>query len=86
MTDASERAEFGEGGDPACWLDRVCEQCGAFRETAAPECARCGARFPGAGPSRVPGPPPLPKERTPAAADEAPPPSGPEPDGPQGGL
>jgi hypothetical protein len=21
-----------EGGDPACWLDRVCERCGAFVE------------------------------------------------------
>jgi len=21
------------GGDPACWLDRVCERCGALIET-----------------------------------------------------
>jgi hypothetical protein len=40
--------EFSEGGEPACWLDRVCEECGAFRETPAPVCARCGTPFPGA--------------------------------------
>jgi hypothetical protein len=25
-----------EGGDPACWLDRVCEDCGAFLEDDRP--------------------------------------------------
>ncbi len=35
-----------EGGDPVCWLDRVCPECGAFRENPAlPGCARCGAVF-----------------------------------------
>lgn len=41
--------EFTEGGDPVCWLDRVCEECGAFREDpSAAACARCGTRSPGA--------------------------------------
>ncbi|MET7901392.1 hypothetical protein [Streptomyces sp. NPDC005336] len=33
-----------EGGDAACWLDRVCAACGAIQD-AAPfgRCARCGA-------------------------------------------
>ncbi|HEV7722788.1 MAG TPA: hypothetical protein VGO60_15960 [Iamia sp.] len=26
------------GGDPACWLDRVCESCGALIETGAHVC------------------------------------------------
>ncbi|WP_170837884.1 hypothetical protein [Streptomyces sp. TP-A0874] len=35
--------EFREaGGDPACWLDQVCEECGRIREGGAdgwcPEC------------------------------------------------
>jgi hypothetical protein len=30
-----------EGGDPACWLDRVCEECGAFLEGDAAD-HRCG--------------------------------------------
>lgn len=35
-----------EGGDPVCRLDRVCEECGAFREDpAAAECARCRTPF-----------------------------------------
>ncbi|MEU8825618.1 hypothetical protein [Streptomyces sp. NPDC048636] len=33
-----------EGGDPACWLDRVCPACGALQDTARYDhCARCGA-------------------------------------------
>ncbi|TQF65757.1 hypothetical protein FK531_20195 [Rhodococcus spelaei] len=32
------------GGDPACWLDRVCPDCGAFLpdgpESGCPRCAR----------------------------------------------
>jgi predicted amidophosphoribosyltransferase len=52
MTDeGTGRAEHPDatwGGDPACWLERVCEECGAFREdVAAPVCARCGTPFPG---------------------------------------
>jgi hypothetical protein len=89
VTDGTERAEYGEGGDPACWLDRVCEKCGAFRETPAPRCARCGTPFPGAGPDRVPGPPGLPPEHAPAAGAEGaapPPPSEPEPPSGRGAL
>ncbi len=40
--------EFTEGGDPVCWLDRVCDECGAMREDPrAAVCARCGAPVPG---------------------------------------
>jgi predicted amidophosphoribosyltransferase len=50
--------DLAESGDPACWLDRVCDACGAMREDmAAPRCARCGAPFPGA-PSDHPEPAP----------------------------
>ena len=32
-----------EGGDPVCWLDRVCPACGAFAEgEPAGPCWRCG--------------------------------------------
>ncbi|WP_281245331.1 hypothetical protein [Paramicrobacterium humi] len=31
-----------EGGDPACWLDRVCAECGAFLEDGMTACWRCG--------------------------------------------
>jgi hypothetical protein len=35
--------EGGEGGDPACWLDRVCPECGRIADTAPPVvCERCG--------------------------------------------
>jgi hypothetical protein len=35
------------GGDEACWLDRVCPDCGAFRTEDPPApCARCGAPAP----------------------------------------
>ncbi|MBL7501921.1 hypothetical protein I6A84_40685 [Frankia sp. CNm7] len=33
-----------EGGDPACWLARVCPECGLFAEQEPPTaCVRCGA-------------------------------------------
>ncbi|MFI0777514.1 hypothetical protein [Streptomyces sp. NPDC021212] len=33
-----------EGGEAACWLDRVCAACGAIQDTALfDRCARCGA-------------------------------------------
>ncbi|MEV5769684.1 hypothetical protein AB0L49_00210 [Streptomyces antimycoticus] len=33
-----------EGGESACWLDRVCADCGAIQDTARfARCARCGA-------------------------------------------
>jgi hypothetical protein len=32
-----------EGGDPACWLDRVCPECGRIADVAPPVvCERCG--------------------------------------------
>jgi rubrerythrin len=32
-----------EGGDAACWADRVCPECGQLAETAPPtRCPRCG--------------------------------------------
>lgn len=30
------------GGEAVCWLERVCDQCGALAEPPAP-CWRCGA-------------------------------------------
>ncbi len=36
-----------EGGDPVCWLERVCPECGAFAEAEAEECWRCGERVAG---------------------------------------
>ncbi|MFE4520288.1 hypothetical protein ACFRMQ_39760 [Kitasatospora sp. NPDC056783] len=27
-----------EGGEPACWLDRVCPECGRLRERPGPGC------------------------------------------------
>lgn len=43
----SEAGERTEGGDPVCWLNRVCDECGAFREDmSARVCARCGTPFP----------------------------------------
>jgi|GEM_PF-3537825 hypothetical protein len=41
-------APVEEGGDAACWLERVCAECGAFRETPDPVCARCDTPYPAA--------------------------------------
>jgi hypothetical protein len=36
-----------EGGDPACWLSRVCANCGQLTEGELPAvCATCGHRVP----------------------------------------
>ncbi|WP_380283028.1 hypothetical protein [Kitasatospora purpeofusca] len=33
-----------EGGEPACWLDRVCDACGKLRERSGPgACEHCGS-------------------------------------------
>ncbi|WP_195910961.1 hypothetical protein [Streptomyces kaniharaensis] len=33
-----------EGGEPACWLDQVCPECGLLHERPGPgACERCGA-------------------------------------------
>lgn len=31
-----------KGGDPACWLDRVCPECGRFAEGPGTVCEQCG--------------------------------------------
>ncbi len=39
MTDGDE-----EGGDPACWLDRVCAECGRISDTEVTDtCPFCQA-------------------------------------------
>jgi predicted amidophosphoribosyltransferase len=30
-------------GDPVCWLNKVCPECGAFNEHPDQRCWRCGA-------------------------------------------
>lgn len=38
------RIREDSGGDPACWLDRVCDDCGRFVEDQfAGACPYCGA-------------------------------------------
>jgi hypothetical protein len=38
-----------ESGDEACWLDRVCEQCGGLGDgPRQSRCPRCGADLPDA--------------------------------------
>ncbi|WP_166462981.1 hypothetical protein [Amycolatopsis acidicola] len=35
---------MSEGGDPVCWLNLVCPECGRLREgPAATSCPACGA-------------------------------------------
>jgi hypothetical protein len=35
-----------EGGDAACWANRVCPECGRLNEAERPVvCENCGARF-----------------------------------------
>ena len=52
MTDAAspDSALSGDdapAGDPVCWLERVCDACGALEDgPPAPGCARCGAPRP----------------------------------------
>jgi hypothetical protein len=36
-----------EGGDPACWLPRICPECGRVADQDPPVmCAHCGAQIP----------------------------------------
>lgn len=40
-------AEDNLPGDPACWMARVCPDCGGLAETDPPtRCPRCGADIP----------------------------------------
>ena len=45
MSEQPRPAEpLDEGGDPACWLNRVCPECGLFLEDRlAQACPRCGS-------------------------------------------
>jgi rubrerythrin len=37
-----ETAAEDSGGDAACWLDRVCDDCGALVDGPDETCPRCG--------------------------------------------
>ncbi|RAG82531.1 hypothetical protein DN069_27170 [Streptacidiphilus pinicola] len=42
------REEPEEGGEPACWLHRLCPECDAVQDEARPtRCWRCGATLGG---------------------------------------
>ena len=44
-----EPEEPEEGGEPACWLHRLCPECDAVQDEARPaRCWRCGAALGGA--------------------------------------
>ncbi len=44
MSDDRDQHEVSVGGDPVCWLERVCPDCGALVEAELPvACWRCGA-------------------------------------------
>jgi rubrerythrin len=43
--DQPDRATTEEGGDPACWLDQVCPECGHLTENAT-KCPHCGTALP----------------------------------------
>ena len=37
-------AASDQGGDPVCWLNQVCPECGLFVEPPMPDtCPRCGS-------------------------------------------
>lgn len=43
-TERSPSDPLDEGGDPACWLTRVCAACGCIAEHDPPaRCPSCGA-------------------------------------------
>jgi hypothetical protein len=45
--DDIRRGADDEGGDPACWLHRLCPACGRMADEAAPtRCPACGADLP----------------------------------------
>lgn len=43
---AARLPAVSEGGDPACWLDRVCPECGRIADAPAPTCPACGSAYP----------------------------------------
>lgn len=46
----AKEQEQERGGDPACWLHRVCPRCGTMAETDPPTtCPRCHTEIPAAG-------------------------------------
>jgi hypothetical protein len=45
--DARPAAPDDDGGDPACWLRRVCPACGRLADADPPvRCAACGELLP----------------------------------------
>ncbi|WP_316527466.1 hypothetical protein [Kitasatospora brasiliensis] len=47
---------MSEGGESACWLDRVCPECGRLRERPGPgPCENCDENCGGAEGDRLPG-------------------------------
>lgn len=43
--DGDGEHEFSPQGDPVCWLENVCDECGALVEGRLPAtCWRCGAQ------------------------------------------
>jgi uncharacterized protein YeaO (DUF488 family) len=47
LLQAAAAAEQDSGGDPVCWLPRVCPRCGAMTGTEPPTtCPRCHAEIP----------------------------------------
>jgi rubrerythrin len=46
MTEAGAGSEPDEGGDPACWLRRVCPECGRLADEDPPTtCPACGTEL-----------------------------------------
>lgn len=41
--DADGGIDEDAGGDPVCWISRVCTECGALLENVDAPCWRCGA-------------------------------------------
>ncbi|MDK3258585.1 hypothetical protein [Blastococcus capsensis] len=47
MDDGTWDARADDGGDPACWLSRVCPECGGLADEDPPtRCPRCGSELP----------------------------------------
>ncbi len=81
---AAPHRAVDEGGDPACWLDQVCDACGRIRERpGSAVCEHCGAGAEtggeGAGGGRS-GPPSAPPTPTPTSPGN---PGAPDPAGPR---